>query len=190
MLKHIHIINFKSLGDVAVSLEPVTVLIGRSGTGKSNFVEALRCLRGLLESRNDAIIQSSYGGWPRVMSAMGAIPMTVSFRLVFDAPGITGDLEYTLRFQQRQAQAPPQFAEEKLVVGSRILFHQQQGKWLQPPPLDPPPPAGSLMLGALTGVQEATVAQLVLTAGIGCYAFPRAVDSGKPTLPPGDAGPP
>ena len=48
MLKRVHVRNFKSLGDVTVDLEPVTVLIGRSGTGKTNFVEALRFLRDSL----------------------------------------------------------------------------------------------------------------------------------------------
>lgn len=48
MIKHIHIRNFRSLADVSVDLHPLTVLIGRSGTGKSNFVQAIRCLRNLL----------------------------------------------------------------------------------------------------------------------------------------------
>lgn len=38
MITRVRIQNFRSLVDVTVDLEPLTVLIGRSGTGKSNSV--------------------------------------------------------------------------------------------------------------------------------------------------------
>ena len=47
MISRIRIQNFRSLIDVDVTLEPLTVLIGRSGTGKSNFVAAVRALRNI-----------------------------------------------------------------------------------------------------------------------------------------------
>ena len=50
MITRIRIQNYRSLIDVDVKLEPLTVLIGRSGTGKSNFVGAIRALRDLLSS--------------------------------------------------------------------------------------------------------------------------------------------
>jgi len=48
MIHRIRIQNYKSIRDVTVELSPVTVLIGRSGTGKTNFCEAIRLLRDLL----------------------------------------------------------------------------------------------------------------------------------------------
>ena len=45
MIRRFRVQNFKSLIDVTVDLSPVTVLVGKSGTGKSNFVQALRWLR-------------------------------------------------------------------------------------------------------------------------------------------------
>jgi predicted ATPase len=36
---------FKSLIDVAVDLSPVTVLVGKSGIGKSNLIQSLGLLR-------------------------------------------------------------------------------------------------------------------------------------------------
>jgi len=51
MIHRIKIKGYKSL-DVDVELNPeVTVLVGRSGSGKSNFVEALRFLRDALRDR-------------------------------------------------------------------------------------------------------------------------------------------
>ena len=74
MLKRIHIRNFKSLGDVVVDLGQVTVLIGRSGTGKTNFVEALRFLRDALLDRNIVATQQRYGGWEKLYCATGSKP--------------------------------------------------------------------------------------------------------------------
>jgi predicted ATPase len=51
MISRIRIQNFRSLIDVEVNLEPLTVLIGRSGTGKSNFVGAIRALRDVLTNQ-------------------------------------------------------------------------------------------------------------------------------------------
>ena len=48
MIHRIAIKNFKSL-DVDFRLDPVTVLVGRSGTGKTNLVDGLRWLRQFLQ---------------------------------------------------------------------------------------------------------------------------------------------
>ncbi len=172
MIKHVHIRNFKSLEDVQVALDPVTVLIGQSGSGKSNFVEALRWLRDYLTHRNDGAVGHL---WPKVMSATAPKPMTIAFDLTFNAPGIAEDYQYRLEFQQPQENGIPQFAEEELRLGGKVLFHQRQRKWVKQPPLVVFPPAGNPVLGALTGFQEATIAHLLLTTSIGCYAFPDRV---------------
>ncbi|HEV3204621.1 MAG TPA: hypothetical protein VGY77_09565, partial [Gemmataceae bacterium] len=152
-------------------------------------VDGLRWLRDYLTFRDDNIIQQRYGSWNHVMSATAQKPITLSFTLTFDAPRISGDFQYILIFRQPHEQNPPLMVEEKLSLGNRILFHQQNGKWEHPPALVTPPPPGSVMLGALTGLQEATIAHLVLTSGIGCYAFPDSVLT-QPNQgpPPGDNG--
>jgi predicted ATPase len=38
-------LTFKSIIEVTVDLSEVTVLVGRSGTGKSNVMQSLRLLR-------------------------------------------------------------------------------------------------------------------------------------------------
>src|SRR5580704_436854 len=63
MIKQIRIQNFRSLVDVTVDLDPLTVLIGRSGTGKSNFVQAIRFLRDLLTARS---VNDGSGLWARL----------------------------------------------------------------------------------------------------------------------------
>ena len=54
MITRFRVQNFKSIRDVTVELAPVTVLVGKSGTGKSNFVEAIRCLRDALRGGQQA----------------------------------------------------------------------------------------------------------------------------------------
>ena len=51
MLKRIRIDGYKSLTDVEVSLEPLTVLFGPNAAGKSNFLDALQLLSKLGTSR-------------------------------------------------------------------------------------------------------------------------------------------
>lgn len=63
MLKRVHVMGYKSLADVEVKLEPLTVLFGPNAAGKSNFLDALRLLSGLGTSRTvrDAFDSPSRG---------------------------------------------------------------------------------------------------------------------------------
>ncbi len=67
MIHRFRVQNFKSIIDVTVELSPVTVLVGKSGTGKSNFVQALRFLRDVLIS-NQTLIQS----WSQLRPVMAS----------------------------------------------------------------------------------------------------------------------
>ena len=51
MLKRVHIKGYKSLADVEVRLEPLTVLFGPNAAGKSNFLDALQLLSRIGASR-------------------------------------------------------------------------------------------------------------------------------------------
>jgi predicted ATPase len=175
MIKRVHICNFKSLGDVTVDLEPITVLIGRSGTGKTNFVEALRFLRDYLRSRNLGVIGQHSGGWDRILCATASKPIRLMFDVIFGVSGEPDDYNYTISFQQSAQGGGPILDEEKLSLGKRVLFHRQQRKWIQPPSILNPPTPADVMLGSVTGVREITIAYLMLTNEIGCYDFPSTI---------------
>ena len=51
MLKRIHVKGYKSLKDVSVSLDPLSVLFGPNAAGKSNFLDALQLLSRIATSR-------------------------------------------------------------------------------------------------------------------------------------------
>src|SRR5207248_2462042 len=94
MIKQIRIQNFRSLVDVTVDLDPLTVLIGRGGTGKSNFVQAIRFLRDSLNARN--MNANVLGGVHRVLHvAHQKEPLEYNFQ--FSIAGIDESFEYSLR---------------------------------------------------------------------------------------------
>jgi AAA domain, putative AbiEii toxin, Type IV TA system len=99
----------------------------------------------------------------------------MSFTLRFDLPGNPEDYHYELAFENTQNPALALLHEERLSVGDRLLFHQRGRKWLQRPEIPNLPQPGSLMLGGMTGLPDATWAYLVLCNGLGCYAFPDTV---------------
>ena len=176
MIKRVRICNFKSLGDVTVDFEPITVLIGRSGTGKTNFVEALRFLRDFLRSRNLGALVGQGGGWDRILCATASKPLQLLFDVTFSVSGESDVYNYAISFQQPpQPGNAPTLDEEKLSLGQQVLFHQKQRNWVQPPSIINPPVPSGFMLGAVTGVRAITIAYLMLTNEIGFYDFPSTI---------------
>ncbi len=168
MIKRVVVSNFKSLGTVSVDLGPITVLIGRSGTGKTNFVQSLQFLRDFL--LGDQTVTNRLGGWPAILPAGRKFPLSMTFIINFEIPGVTGEYHYELEFNC-QAGNPGRMHKEFLSLGGTTLFHQESGKWVEPPKVIPLPNPGSPSLGAITGIQEIAIAQVFLTEGIGCYSF-------------------
>jgi predicted ATPase len=168
MIKRVRIQNFRSLADVTVDLDPLTVLIGRSGTGKSNFVQAIRFLRDSLNARS--MNANTLGGLLRVLH-VDHQREPLEFNLQFSIAGIDEAFDYTLRVNASTAQE----LDESLRLGEKLLFHQAAGKWVHAPEVLPTPEPRGIMLGAIPGLQESTFAYVALRSGIGCYDFPGGV---------------
>lgn len=173
MIKHVRIRNFKSLGDVSVTFDPVTVLIGRSGSGKTNFVNALRFVRDCLLNRYQNHMR---GAEDRGRIASATSPKAdIVFEIMFNVPSVEEDYQYLVTFKKGTPPGAMHFMpyEEKLLLGTRELFHKLANKWVHQPSVStvPEPSPYSLMLSAITGIQEIAVAYLVLSSGIGCYDF-------------------
>ena len=71
MLKKIRLTDFKSFVDEEVELAPLTLLVGANASGKSNFLDAIRFLKGLsLDLRISTIIngqeRTSPDAWPGI----------------------------------------------------------------------------------------------------------------------------
>ncbi len=170
MLKRIRIQNFKSIRDVEVELGSLTVLVGRSGTGKSNFVGAIRFLRDYLAWGDRA--PHAHGGWRYVMPAQtGRAPR---FTVTFDVPGEPDEFTYFIAFQNSSPdQSNPSVAleSEGLEFRGTKVFFQQGRNWVNKPNMANLPQAGQVALGKLKAISEAHIAFTALTNSIGCYDF-------------------
>ncbi len=72
MLKRVHIKGYKSLKDVEIRLEPLTVLFGPNAAGKSNTLDALQLLSKLATSRTlKEAFDPPYRGKPIESFTMG-----------------------------------------------------------------------------------------------------------------------
>jgi predicted ATPase len=84
-LSRIKIRNFKSIGKCDVSLARLSVLIGRNGSGKSNFLDALRfVVDGLATSLDHAI--KARGGIQSVRRKSTGHPRNFAIELTFNLP--------------------------------------------------------------------------------------------------------
>ncbi len=157
MISRIRIQNFRSLIDVDVNLEPLTVLIGRSGTGKSNFVGAIRALRETLLGRYHLV--------NRTDSPLGR-SVSPEFFIEFGPSNKTGRYAYLLGGSEYG------WVYESLSVDGSYVFHQENQGWQVPPELVPPPNPGQPVLPAMTGLRTATIAHNLISRSVGCYDFP------------------
>jgi predicted ATPase len=171
MIKWLRIQNFRSLVDVTVDLDPLTVLIGRSGTGKSNFVQSIRFLRDCLTARQVNV--NTIGGPQRALH-IDHQRDPLAFHLRFSIAGVDDGFEYGIHGNP----ATGQVVAEYLKLGGTLLFEHANGKWTHTPGVVPTPQPQAIMLGAIPVLQESAFAYVALRTGIGCYDFPGDVLAG------------
>ncbi|HQX52182.1 MAG TPA: AAA family ATPase [Planctomycetaceae bacterium] len=170
MIREIRIRNFKSIRDVCVKLTPVTVLVGRSGTGKSNFVFAVRFLRDILNGHTGQLQKT----WPSTKSAPPTDAATC-FDVKFDVAGVDGEYCYSLSLSSTGPGTP--LEKERLSLGDKVLFLQESGErrntvtWTVEPAVVEVPKAGPVALGRIPSLGEVVIAFAALSEGIACYTF-------------------
>jgi predicted ATPase len=170
MIHRLTVRNFKSIEDVSVDLGDVTVLVGRSGTGKTNFVTALRFLRDFLHFGPRGL--KKYGDWRLLLPATQQ-KCTMAFQAHFEVRGVGAPFTYELVLSESGPQAPVDV--EALSLGNEVLFHQRNRKWVSEPEVVPVPGPGAPAVGRIPGISEIVIAYSALTSGIGCYDFPATV---------------
>lgn len=89
--------NYKSIAACDVRLGPLTFLVGRNGSGKSNFLDALRFVADALNTSLDHAIRAR-GGINDVLRRSRGHPNHFSIRLEFSLlGGVTGHYAFQIR---------------------------------------------------------------------------------------------
>jgi predicted ATPase len=73
-LRRVRIRGYKSIPFCDVTLEPLTILVGRNASGKSNFLDALAFLRDLMEMRAAEAVNERKG-WRSIHCRTGSTPL-------------------------------------------------------------------------------------------------------------------
>src|SRR2546421_12553512 len=74
-LRRVRIRGYKSIAFCDVTLEPLTVLVGRNAAGKSNFLDALAFLRDVMKvGVAEAVKLRPRGGWAALGCQSPATP--------------------------------------------------------------------------------------------------------------------
>jgi predicted ATPase len=79
-LRRVRIRNYKSIKFCDVTLEPLTVLVGRNGSGKSNFVDALAFLRDVVTWDTTKAVEM-HGG-PTIMHGLAREPVAIEIEFM------------------------------------------------------------------------------------------------------------
>lgn len=134
-LRRVRIRNFKSIRFCDVTLEPLTVLVGRNGSGKSNFVEALAFLRDVVTWGAEKAVEL-HGG-PTICFGLGGQPVVLEVEYL--SRPLLGGVEIDGRVFRYLAEVsgvekhPWRSNEEVEDVGSRtILFSNPQPSSVYP----------------------------------------------------------
>lgn len=193
MIKRIKICDFKSIRKLDLALDPVTVLVGRSGTGKSNIVQAIRFLRNLLLNQREAV--SHEGGWERILP-VGEQRTGTLIEITFSPPGQDRDYEYSLGFgvphhMRAQSSMDQHILTERLGLGQEVLFSGAMSAdkgwvWDKAPAIEPMPTySGSPFLGRFPSSEKVVSAYAALSSAIGYYHFPATTLLSGPNSLPG-----
>lgn len=120
-LRRVIIKNYKSLAATTVALEPFTVLVGQNGSGKSNFVDALRFVGDCLNTSISLALQGR-GGINAVRRHSRGHPTHFGVRLVIELED-HGLADYSFEIAARQ-EGRFQVKGERCVVQHALLSEQ------------------------------------------------------------------
>ena len=99
-LQRVQIRNYKSIADCDVQLGRLTLLVGRNGAGKSNFLDALRFVSDSLETSLDHALKSR-GGVAAVRRISTGHPRNVQIKLQFELQDQQGEYGFELRSESK-----------------------------------------------------------------------------------------
>ncbi|MBA4420605.1 MAG: hypothetical protein C0391_05610 [Anaerolinea sp.] len=133
MITQIHVKNYRSLADVTIDIEPLTIFVGTNGSGKSNAVDVLRFLRDILLRGLDAAIMDRHGmSAIRRWSPKGK-PYDIHIGLSFVGDDFQGKYSFTLGSESRgEYRVKSELLSIKPIKGESIQYEIKNGEWIKP----------------------------------------------------------
>ena len=135
MITRVQVKNFRNLADIDVQLGPLTVLVGRNGTGKSTFLDALRFVRDALRLGLDTAISQRDG-----VSAIRRRSSNVEINhleIGLEVEEDNGAAYYSFvifREQDEKSYVKHELLEVTYSGQSKkVLFETRDGKWITSP---------------------------------------------------------
>ncbi len=123
-IKRVILKNYKSIAACDVQLQPLTFLVGRNGSGKSNFLDALRFVADALNSSLDHAIRDR-GGINDVRRRSRGHPNHFSIRLEFVlSDGSTGHYAFRIGTSSQRGY---EVQKEQCKLHSDLYYHIDKG---------------------------------------------------------------
>ena len=137
MIEKVWAKNYRSLKDIQLMLEPLTVLVGENGVGKSNLVDVLRFLSGALLFGLDVAVGERMGINQLYRWVSEKVSTEIEIGISLRQPTLVAQYSLVLGKSnpQRRTGAYSVCAERCVVTqqGKQTEFHIQNGQWLSKP---------------------------------------------------------
>lgn len=135
-LRRVRIRGYKSIAFCDVTLEPLTILVGRNASGKSNFLDALAFLRDLIEMRATEAVNARKG-WHAVVCRADDIPaVEFSIEATVESHKSTWDADYSFSLEATK-RSQIQIRHERMLLsehgrGRQLGYEFSKGelKWI------------------------------------------------------------
>jgi predicted ATPase len=135
MIKSVWVKNYRSIADIRVNLEPVTILVGHNGSGKSNFVDVFRFIYDAFRLGLDAAIASRDGmSTLRRWSAKGR-PYDVEIGFTLETDAFTGTYSFILGGERRGEYTVKreQCIIKESATEQEVRYETNNGVWVYAP---------------------------------------------------------
>ncbi len=132
-LRSVSVRNYKSLENVCVDLESLTVFVGPNGVGKSNFIDALAFVQECLATSVELAFKNR-GGVGAVPFRSAARLRSVGFDLELDLPG-GSEANYAFEIvpqAEGQFRISREWCEVREFMGRSPAFRVEDGVFKQP----------------------------------------------------------